>query len=64
MLSGGGVEEFFERGFTALLEQFNREQQASMCEDYYDVTHGLTPDYGATKPELDPFIADMRARKF
>ena len=43
---------------------FNREQQASMCEDYYDVTHGLTPDYGATKPELDPFIADMRARKF
>jgi len=43
---------------------FNREQQASICEDYYDVTHGLKPDYGATEPELDPFIADMRALKF
>ena len=43
---------------------FNREQQASICEDYYDVTHGMLADYGATEPELDPFIADMRARKF
>ena len=43
---------------------FNREQQASICEDYYDVINGLRPDYGATKAELDPFIADMRAGKF
>lgn len=43
---------------------FNREQQASICEDYYRVTHGLPAEYGGTRPELDPFIADMRARKF
>jgi hypothetical protein len=43
---------------------FNREQQASICEDCYDVTNGLRPDYGATEAELDPFIAGMRAGKF
>jgi hypothetical protein len=43
---------------------FNREQQATICEDYYNVTNGLKPLYGATKAELDPFIADMRSGKF
>jgi hypothetical protein len=45
---------------------FNREQQAEMCEDYHLVTHGMpaSPPNTTTEPELDPFIAEMRARKF
>jgi hypothetical protein len=43
---------------------FNREQQASICEDYYKVRNGLAADYGATEAELGHFIADMRAGNF
>jgi hypothetical protein len=45
-------------------KDFNREQQASICEDYYKVRHGLPADYGATEAELRPFIGDMRLGKF
>jgi hypothetical protein len=45
-------------------KDYNREQQASMAEDYYRVKNGLMADYGATKAELQPFIDDMRAGKF
>lgn len=43
---------------------FNREQQASIAEDYYRVKHGMTPEYGATQAELQPFIDDMRKGGF
>lgn len=42
----------------------NREQQASVCADYYRVCHGTPAEFGATKAELAPFIADMRSRRF
>jgi hypothetical protein len=45
-------------------KDFNREQQASICEDYYKVMNGMPADYGGTKGELRPFIGDMRAGKF
>lgn len=40
---------------------FNREQQASICADYYRVCHGSTAGFGATEAELAPFIADLRS---
>ena len=43
---------------------FNREQQASICEDYYKVRNGGPAEFGATEAELAPFIADMRAGRF
>lgn len=43
---------------------FNREQQASICEDYYQVRNGMSAKFGATDAELGPFIADMRAGNF
>jgi hypothetical protein len=43
---------------------FNREQQAQICEDYYQVTTGGTPDYAGTEASLAPFIADMRGGAF
>ena len=43
---------------------FNREQQASICADYYRVRNGLSAGFGATEAELAPFIADMRAGNF
>lgn len=39
----------------------NREQQASICVDYYRVCHGKPVEFGATEAELAPFIADMRS---
>ena len=45
-------------------KDFNREQQASICEDYYKVRNGMTPDYGGTEAELRPFIGDMKLGKF
>ena len=43
---------------------FNREEQASLCEDYYKVRNGMRAEFGATEAELAPFIADMRAGNF
>lgn len=45
-------------------KDFNREQQASICEDYYKVRNRMTPDYGGTERELRPFIGDMNLGKF
>jgi hypothetical protein len=45
-------------------KNFNREQHASICEDYYKVKNGRTADYGGTEGQLRPFIGDMRASKF
>ena len=53
-----------ERAAGKKYRDFNREQQASIAEDYYKVKNGLTPDYGATQAELQPFIDDMRLGKF
>jgi len=43
---------------------YNREQQASIGEDYYKVRNGMPAEFGATETELAPFIADMRAGNF
>jgi hypothetical protein len=42
----------------------NREQQASICADYYRVYRGRPAEFGATEAELAPFIADMRSGRF
>lgn len=43
---------------------FNREQQASICEDYYKAKHGMPTDYGGTMATLQPFIDDMKMGGF
>ena len=43
---------------------FNREQQAQICEDYYKVKTGATADYAGTEASLAPFIEDMRTGAF
>jgi hypothetical protein len=42
----------------------DREQQASICADYYRVCHGGPAEFSATAAELAPFISDMRSRRF
>lgn len=42
----------------------NREQQASLCADYYRVCHGAPAEFGASEAELAPFAADMRSGRF
>jgi hypothetical protein len=42
----------------------NREQQASVCEDYYRMSNGMAALYAGTLPELAPYLAEERARKF
>jgi hypothetical protein len=39
---------------------FNREQQAQICDDYYRALHGLTTRFGATLADLQPYVDDMR----
>jgi hypothetical protein len=39
---------------------FNREQQAQMCQDYYLTTHGQTAQFGATQAQLEPFVEEAR----
>jgi hypothetical protein len=43
---------------------FNREQQAQICEDHYLVATGGTPEYTGTAANLAPFIEDMRTGAF
>lgn len=43
---------------------FNREQQAQICEDYYLVANGRSGMYSGTKADLQPFIEDMRTGAF
>lgn len=43
---------------------FNREQQASMCEDYYLARSGGATAYGGTVATLQPFIDEMRGGGF
>jgi hypothetical protein len=43
---------------------FNREQQASICEDYYRVKNGDLAEYGATEAQLQPFIDEMQSGAF
>jgi Domain of unknown function (DUF4157) len=43
---------------------FNREQQAQICEDYYKALNGLPTQYGGTLATLLPFINEMRAGRF
>jgi hypothetical protein len=43
---------------------FNREQQAQICEDFYCARHGSPTGYGASLNELEPFIEEMRKGEF
>jgi hypothetical protein len=46
-------------------QDFNREQQAQMAEDYYIVkTTGTPGTYGGTEADLWPFIEEMRRGEF
>jgi hypothetical protein len=47
-------------------KDFNREQQAAICEDYYRIKHGMGPEHPrtGTRRTLQPFIDEMRKRKF
>lgn len=40
---------------------FNREQQAAICADYYRVRNGMPAEFGATEAQLAPFVADLRS---
>ena len=43
------------RGFL----DFNREQQAQICEDYYDARFGGSPRHGGTLAELEHFVRSL-----
>ena len=43
---------------------FNREQQAQICEDYYLAKNGRPTYYHGTQADLEPFIQDMRTGAF
>jgi hypothetical protein len=47
------------RGFL----DFNREQQAQLCEDYYDVRGGGTASFGGTLAELEHFVQSLWAAR-
>jgi hypothetical protein len=42
--------------------EFNREQQASICEDFYKQHHGLGG--AASISALQPLIVEMRSGRF
>jgi hypothetical protein len=42
----------------------NREQQASICADYYRVCRGRPAEFGATEAGLASSIANMRSGRF
>ncbi|MGD6978876.1 MULTISPECIES: DUF4157 domain-containing protein [Citricoccus] len=46
----------------ATFADFNREQQALICEDYYLVTHGMMPGQGGSRADLEYFINDYWRR--
>ena len=47
------------RGFL----DFNREQQAQLCKDYFDVRSGGTARYGGTLPDLEQFVQSLWAAR-
>jgi hypothetical protein len=50
------------RAAGATYADFNREQQAQMCEDYYLVTHGKSARKGGSVADLEYFINDYWGR--
>lgn len=46
----------------ATYADFNREQQAQICEDYYLVTHGMTAKQKGSEADLEYFINDYWGR--
>lgn len=46
----------------ATYADFNREQQAQICEDYYSAKHGLGARHGASLADLEYFIDDYWGR--
>ncbi|NAZ84906.1 eCIS core domain-containing protein [Kineococcus indalonis] len=46
----------------ATYADFNREQQAQICQDYYDVTHGLPARWHGSEADLEYFINDYWGR--
>lgn len=43
---------------------FNREQQASICEDYYSARNGLPLDFGGTEDQLRHYVNQMNKGEF
>ena len=61
----GGGYDYTDSSGTFLHQhfwEFNREQQAQICEDYYKSMHGLGGAASATA--LQPLIDEMRSGKF
>jgi len=50
VLAGGGTGEFFERGFAALLEKFEQEQQAVRAGTFHAAGGGITYLVSGRKP--------------
>jgi ubiquinone/menaquinone biosynthesis C-methylase UbiE len=50
VLQGGGSEEFFERGFAEVLEQFSQEQQAISSGSFHSAGGGMTYLVSGRKP--------------
>ncbi|HKJ67305.1 MAG TPA: hypothetical protein VKA68_05065 [bacterium] len=50
----------FARSEGSHYSHFNREQQAQICQDYYRATRGEYTIYGASREQLEPYIADYR----
>jgi hypothetical protein len=46
----------------ATFADFNREQQAQICEDYYKEKHGLGARYGGALADLEYFVNDFAGR--
>lgn len=46
----------------ATYADFNREQQAMICQDYYQLRHGMGAEKGGTGPELEHFVNDYWGR--
>ena len=46
----------------ATFAEFNREQQAQICEDFYLAKHGLVPRQGGALADLEYFVNDFWGR--
>ena len=46
----------------ATYADFNREQQAMICEDYYLARHGQPTERGGSAPDLEYFVNDYWGR--
>lgn len=50
VLDGGGSEEFFERGFSELIEKYSQEQRAISAGTFHAANGGLSYLVSGRKP--------------